>query len=92
MQETEPGKFNFDIDKPPVSPITGEKVTSWYKPGETWGTVFGGLGPSYEECRAECVAMSLCPDWDILKIFGFGNGQEVGCIDVLSRCGKLMAT
>jgi len=47
-----------------------------YRPGETWGTVFGGMGPSYEECRAESVAMSLCPDYEILKIFGFGNGQE----------------
>lgn len=47
-----------------------------YKPGETWGTVFGGLGPSMEECRAECVAMSLCPDYGILEIFGFGNGKE----------------
>ena len=34
------------------------------------------MGPSYEECRAECVAMSLCPDWGILKIFGIGNGEE----------------
>lgn len=77
LQETEPGKFNFDVKNPPLNPITGKPVTTWYKPGETWGTVFGGLGPSYEECRAECVAMSLCPDWSILKIFGFGNGQEV---------------
>lgn len=35
------------------------------------------MGPSYEECRAECVAMALCPDFGILEIFGFGNGQEV---------------
>lgn len=34
------------------------------------------MGPSYEECRAESVAMSLCPDYEILKIFGFGNGKE----------------
>ena len=76
LQETEPGKFNFDIDNPPKSPITGEKVTTYYRPGETWGSVFGGMGPSYEECRAECVAMSLCPDYKILQIFGIGNGEE----------------
>lgn len=35
------------------------------------------MGPSYEECRAESVAMALCPDFGILKIFGFGNGEEV---------------
>lgn len=76
LQETEPGKYNFNIKNPPTNPITGEPVASWYKPGETWGTVFGGMGPSYEECRAESVAMSLCPDYGILEIFGFGDGKE----------------
>ena len=80
LQETEPGRYNFDIDNPPISPITGRKISSYYKPGETWGTVFGGIGPSYEECRAEAVAMSLCPDYEILKIFGFGNGKEVRAV------------
>lgn len=86
LQETEPGKFNFDIDNPPKSPITGEKVTTYYKPGETWGSVFGGMGPSYEECRAECVAMSLCPDYSILKIFGIGDGTE----DINSTAGDVL--
>ncbi|KAK3056253.1 hypothetical protein LTR09_002760 [Extremus antarcticus] len=76
LQETEPGKYNFDIHNPPISPVTGEKVSTYYKPGETWGSVFGGMGPSYEECRAECVAMSLCPDYGILQIFGIGDGKE----------------
>ncbi|EGP91460.1 uncharacterized protein MYCGRDRAFT_66700 [Zymoseptoria tritici IPO323] len=76
LQETEPGVYNFDVKSPPKSPLDGKPISSWYKPGETWGTVFGGLGPSMEECRAECVAMSLCPDYGILEIFGFGNGKE----------------
>jgi hypothetical protein len=59
LQETSPGVYNFDHKNPPVSPITQKPVTSYYKPGETWGSVFGGMGPSYEECRAESVAMSL---------------------------------
>jgi dipeptidyl-peptidase-3 len=59
LQETSPGMYNFDHKNPPVSPITGKPITSYYKPGETWGSVFGGMGPSYEECRAESVAMSL---------------------------------
>jgi len=80
LQETEPGKYNFDIKNPPMNPVTGEKVKTWYKPGETWGSVFGGMGPTYEECRAESVAMSLCPDYKILQIFGFGDGEEVGLI------------
>lgn len=45
LQETEPGKYNFDVNDPPTSPITGKPVTKWYKPGETWGTVFGGKCP-----------------------------------------------
>jgi dipeptidyl-peptidase-3 len=51
--------YNFDHKNPPTSPITQKPITSYYKPGETWGSVFGGMGPSYEECRAESVAMSL---------------------------------
>ncbi|KAI5369498.1 Putative Peptidase family M49 [Septoria linicola] len=76
LQETEPGVFNFDQKNPPSIPWTNEAATTYYKPGETWGTVFGGSGPSYEECRAESVAMSLCPDYGILSIFGFGDGKE----------------
>lgn len=86
LQETEPGKYNFDVDNPPVSPITGKKITTWYKPGETWGSVFGGMGPSYEECRAECVAMVLSCDFGILKIFGFGDGE----IDINSEAGDVL--
>lgn len=74
LQETEKGKYNFDVENPPISPLTNKPITSWYKPGQTWGSVFGNLGASYEECRAECVAMSLGCDFDILAIFGFGSG------------------
>jgi len=77
LQETEPGKYNFNVKSPPVSPVTDKPVSTWYKPGETWGSVFGGMGPSYEECRAECVAMALCCDYGILQIFGIGDGSEV---------------
>lgn len=86
LQETEPGKFNFDVDNPPVSPVTGKKVSTYYKPGQTWGSVFGSLAGTYEECRAECVAMSLCPDYGILKIFGIGDGTE----DINSEAGDVL--
>ena len=48
LQETAPGVFNFDVANPPVSPVTGKPVTTWYKPGQTWGSVFGGLAGAYE--------------------------------------------
>ena len=76
LQETSPGKYNFDIKNPPTNPLTGKPVDSWYRPGQTWGSVFGGLAPTYEECRAECVAMLLTCDFGILRIFGFGSGEE----------------
>ncbi|KAF2764621.1 dipeptidyl-peptidase III [Teratosphaeria nubilosa] len=86
LQETEKGKYNFDIKNPPVSPVTGKPVTTYYKPGETWGSVFRGMGPSYEECRAESVAMSLCPDYKILQIFGLGDGTE----DINNKAGDVL--
>ncbi|KAF2093086.1 dipeptidyl peptidase-like protein III [Rhizodiscina lignyota] len=81
LQETSPGKYNFDVNNPPTNPLTGKPVTSWYKPGQTWGSVFGALAGTYEECRAECVAMALSCDFEVLKIFGFGDGTESGSID-----------
>ncbi|OCK87261.1 dipeptidyl-peptidase III [Cenococcum geophilum 1.58] len=76
LQETSPGNYNFDINSPPISPLTSKPVTSWYKPGQTWGSVFGAMAGSYEECRAECVAMALSCDFGVLSIFGFGDGSE----------------
>ncbi|KAJ3287177.1 hypothetical protein HK104_008727 [Borealophlyctis nickersoniae] len=76
LQEESPGKFNFDIQNPPINPLTGKPVTSWYKPGETWGSVFKAVAASYEECRAESVAMFLCVDPAVLEIFGYATRQE----------------
>lgn len=76
LQETEPGVYNFDHENPPVSPVSGKAVSTWYKPGQTWSSVFGPIASSYEECRAECVAMALSCDFEILKIFGFGTGEQ----------------
>ncbi|KAI0176591.1 putative dipeptidylpeptidase III [Pestalotiopsis sp. NC0098] len=76
LQETSPGEYNFDKANPPVSPITNKPVTSWYKPGQTWGSVFGSVAGAYEECRAELVAMFLSCDFPTLKIFGYGDGSE----------------
>ncbi|PGH08246.1 hypothetical protein AJ79_06032 [Helicocarpus griseus UAMH5409] len=76
LQETAPGEYNFDVTNPPISPITQKPISTWYKPGQTWSSVFGSIASSYEECRAECVAMALGCDFKILELFGFGNGTE----------------
>ena len=51
-------------------------MTSWYGPGQTWGSVFGSIAGAYEECRAELVAMYLGCEFSVLKLFGFGDGSE----------------
>ena len=32
LQETAPGEYNFDVSNPPISPVTGKPISSWYKP------------------------------------------------------------
>ncbi|UKZ53764.1 hypothetical protein TrVGV298_007563 [Trichoderma virens] len=76
LQETAPGVYNFDKENPPVSPVSQKPITTWYKPGQTWSSVFGPIAASYEECRAELVAMHLSCEFPVLKIFGFGDGSE----------------
>jgi dipeptidyl-peptidase III len=75
LQETSPGTYNFDHNSPPISPVTNQPIKTWYKPGQTWSSVFGALSSSYEECRAEAVAMHLACDFDILRIFGLDTGS-----------------
>ncbi|KAM0332271.1 hypothetical protein ACHAQA_002547 [Verticillium albo-atrum] len=86
LQETAPGTFNFDKENPPISPLTNKPVTTWYKPGQTWGSVFGSLAASYEECRAELVAMYLGCEFSTLKIFGFGDGT----VDMDGEAGNVL--
>ncbi|KAF5100234.1 hypothetical protein D0Z00_001336 [Geotrichum galactomycetum] len=58
-----------------VHPGTGEPVTTYYAPGETWGSVFGAIAASYEECRAELVAMYLATEPAILETFGHATPE-----------------
>jgi len=88
LQETEEGVYNFDFDNKPISPLTGKEITSWYKPGQTWGSTFGTFAASYEECRAECVAMALSCEFPILALFGFGDGTP----DMNSEAGDVLYT
>lgn len=86
LQETEPNVYNFDKANPPISPLTGKPITTWYKSGETWGSVFGSWAGAYEECRAELVAMSLSCEFAALKIFGFGDGS----VDMDGEAGDVL--
>ena len=73
--------FNFDIDNPPVSPLTGEPINSWYRPGETWTGVFGDIATSVDECRAECVGAFLMSDMELLDMFGYNDESTITCGD-----------
>jgi len=86
LQETAPGKYNFDIRNPPVNPLTNKPCTTWYKPGQTWSSVFGSIASSMEENRAELVAMALSCDFEILKIFGFGDGK----VNMDNKAGEVL--
>lgn len=67
--EDSDGKLNFDMATV-TDPATGAPVTSWYRHGQTWDTVFGGLASTMEECRAEGVGLHLCVFPEVLSIFG----------------------
>ncbi|KAG6375168.1 peptidase family M49-domain-containing protein [Boletus reticuloceps] len=72
--ENADGTFNFDPET--INPLTGEKVTTWYKPGQTPGSVLGEISSSMEECRAEAVAMYLANNDKILSIMGYDDQQD----------------
>ena len=86
LQETSAGEYNFDIEHPPLNPLTNIPCTTWYKPGQTWSSVFGPIASSMEENRAELVAMALSCDFGILEIFGFGDGQ----VDLNGKAGEVL--
>ncbi|PCH38202.1 aflatoxin-detoxifizyme [Wolfiporia cocos MD-104 SS10] len=76
FQENADGTKNFDPAKI-INPLTGKPITSWYKPGQTPGSVLGEVSSSMEECRAETVALYLVSNSDILKIFSYIDQKDV---------------
>lgn len=72
----EDGKLNFDKNAV-VNPLTGKPVEKWYEPGETFDSKFKAMGSSYEECRAESVALHLCFNRDVMKILGHTDEEEI---------------
>lgn len=70
LVEISPGKFNFDHEKPPVSPLDQEQITTWYKFGESPKSVFGRTYTALNECLAECIALYLIPKANIQKLLG----------------------
>lgn len=71
LQETSPGQYNFDKAAHP-------EIQTYYGPSETWGSLFGASAGSFEECRAELVALYLIlsKPLEVLPIFGITDAQE----------------
>ncbi|KFG79908.1 hypothetical protein MANI_120270 [Metarhizium anisopliae] len=76
------GKFNFDIENPPINPLTGRPISSWYKPGQTWTGQFGELATTVDECRAELVGAYLMDDSELLEMFGFTETSNIHADDL----------
>jgi len=83
FEEDADGKKNFDLEKV-INPLTGERITSWYKPGQTPGSVLGEVSSSMEECRAETVSLYLVSNPDILKIFNYTDKKDIENIQYIT--------
>ena len=93
MAEEEEGNFNFDIHNPPVSPLSGKPITTWYKLGQTWTGQFGDLATTVDECRAELVGAYLMDDVELLELLGYDENSEITAADCKYKrwCGDSTA-
>jgi dipeptidyl-peptidase-3 len=74
-------KFNFEVENPPINPLTGHPITSWYKPGQTWTGQFEELATTIDECRAELVGAYLMDDKELLSLLGFTSNSTITAED-----------
>lgn len=77
LSETRPGEYNFDQKHPPLSPLTGNTIKTWYLPGQTWTSVFGEIAGSVEECRAEVLSLYLMDSKELLSVFGYDDTTSI---------------
>ncbi|KAG9242072.1 peptidase family M49-domain-containing protein [Calycina marina] len=82
MVEEADGKFNFDAENPPINPLTGRPISSWYLPGQTWTGQFGDLATTVDECRAELVGAYLMDDAELLALLGFNTDTKITAQDI----------
>jgi dipeptidyl-peptidase-3 len=82
LREGSAGRFNFDVDNPPLNPLNSEPVKFWYKPGQTWTGHFGDLATWVDEwCRAELVGVYLMDDVELLGLFRYIATSEITAAD-----------
>lgn len=81
MRQDAEDVFNFDVENPPVNPLTEKPIDCWYRPGQTWTGVFGDLATTVDECRAELVGAYLMDDVELLAMFGFTEESQITAAD-----------
>lgn len=81
LSETSRNSFNFDPQNPPLNPLTGKPIQSWYHPGQTWSGVFEDLSTTVDECRAGLVGAYLIDEPQILELFGYTRQSDVTADD-----------
>lgn len=77
LAETSPGVYNFDSNNLPTNTLTGKPIQSWYKPGQTWTSVFEKLAGTVEECRAMLISYYLAESKDMLHMYGYDDNTEI---------------
>ncbi|KAF2963291.1 hypothetical protein GQX73_g10281 [Xylaria multiplex] len=83
LSETSQGEYNFNRENPPINPLTGRPIETWYGVGQTWTSVFGEIAPSADECRAMLVSYYLVENIEILSVFGYHDTSEPKAGDVV---------
>ncbi|KAF5705599.1 dipeptidyl peptidase III [Fusarium mundagurra] len=86
FQESESGSFNFDRHHMPKNPFTDKPIESWYGPGETPETAFGGIATAYIECLAEGIGLYLMSADGVLSTLAPDTTSD---IDDVVYCGYL---
>jgi dipeptidyl-peptidase-3 len=81
LMEEPAGKYNFNIDNPPVNSWSEKPIVSWYKPGQTWTGQFEDLATTVDECRCELVGAYLMDDVELLALFGFDEDSIIRAND-----------
>jgi dipeptidyl-peptidase-3 len=83
LSETTPDHFNFNAQDPPTNPHTGKKVTSWYRLGETYSSVFEDIAQSVEECRVVLMSAYLIDNKELLSIFGYDEATKLSADELV---------
>ncbi|KAI1129103.1 dipeptidyl peptidase III [Nemania abortiva] len=83
LAETSPGVFNFDSNRIPINTLTGNPIQSWYKPGQTWTSVFEKLAGTVEECRAMLISYYLAENKDMLRMYGYDDNTDITADELL---------